>query len=619
MVLDNGNYMHTRQENIAVRLLMSQLPTPQNTAQTSESKPNNFIRFLRYVVPYKHLVIMGAIGGIVKFTVPLIVPQVTRHLIDNVYLDSTLTANAKLGELALYVGGMMAVFIIFWAPWVFARHYFASKAGQRSVFDLRYDLYDKILHMSTSFFQRNKSGSIVSRLISDISLAQNLVGSALTNIWIDGAAVIVILGFLLSMNVNLTIVALATFPIYIYVWRKLRHQIQSTSHQVQEEIAELAGNVQEKITGNQVVHSFNQERSEEQAFYHDSEKLFSTTMRRVRLQSINMMLTGMIIHLAPLIVAIYGGWQVIVGNLTVGQLVAVSLYLTPLYTPLQRFSELNVVFSNSMAALDRVFEIMDEQPEIKDKPRAVELNEIEGQVEFERVTFTYPDALDDDEQGPVLDDISFAISPGQKVAFVGPSGAGKSTIVSLIPRFFDVDLGGVKIDGHDVRDVKVKSLRQHIGMVLQTPILFSGTVLDNIRYGKPNASLEEIVAACRAANAYDFIENLPNGFYSEVGEGGSFLSGGQRQRVTIARAFLKNPKILILDEATSSLDTQSERLIQSALERLMEGRTTLIIAHRLSTIENADRIIVMEDGSIVEQGTHNELLQQTGIYHQLYS
>jgi subfamily B ATP-binding cassette protein MsbA len=611
---------------------MSQLTIPRKAAQQkkTDGKPNNFLRFLNYVKPYKYYVLAGALGGIVKFTVPLFAPQISRHLIDNVFLNEALTQADKINELLVYTGGLAAVFVFFWAPWVYARHYYASKAGYRSIFDLRHDLYYKILRMSTSFFMRNQSGSIVSRLISDINLAQNLVGSALTNIWIDGAAVVVILLFLLNMNVSLTIVALLTFPAYIYLWRKLRHKIQATSYQVQEETAHISGQIQEKIVGSQVVHAFTQEKNEEAHFHDDAERLFSLTMRGVYLQSINMMLTGLIINLAPLLVALYGGYQVILGNLTVGQLVAVSLYLAPLYTPLQRFSELNVIFANSMAALDRVFEVMDESPEIRDKPNALDLQEIDGRVEFDNVGFSYPQTtlyLEENEaedyqapdQGPVLREVSFCVEPGQRVAFVGPSGAGKSTIVSLIPRFYDVQIGSIAIDGHDVRDVTVRSLRRHVGMVLQTPILFSGSVLDNIRYGRPNATMPEVLAACKAANALDFIKKLPRDFHSEVGEGGAFLSGGQRQRVTIARAFLKDPKILILDEATSALDSTSEKLIQSALERLMEGRTTFIIAHRLSTIVNADRIIVMDQGRIMESGSHAELLENGGLYHRLYS
>jgi len=246
------------------------------------------------------------------------------------------------------------------------------------------------------------------------------------------------------------------------------------------------------------------------------------------------------------------------------------------------------------------------------------LRDVSGTIEFDHVGFAYPQATET-EPGPVLRNMSFVVRPGERVALVGPSGSGKSTVVSLIPRFYDVDTGSVKIDGHDVRDITVNSLRRNIGMVLQNPILFSGTILDNIRYGKPDATMSEVVEACKAANAFDFIAKLPKQFESEVGEGGNFLSGGQKQRVTIARAFLKDPKVLILDEATSALDSVSERLVKQALERLMQGRTTFIIAHRLSTIENADRIFVLENGSIVESGTHIELLERPGMYHKLYS
>jgi len=270
-----------------------------------------------------------------------------------------------------------------------------------------------------------------------------------------------------------------------------------------------------------------------------------------------------------------------------------------------------------MAALDRVFEIMDQEPEIQHRPNAIKIPTIEGHVQVDQVNFAYKNTPADDP-GPVLTDINFDVKPGQKIALVGSSGSGKSTLVGLIPRFFDVESGTVCIDGHDIRDVKVKSLRSHIGVVLQDAILFSGSVRQNLRYGNPNASDQEVEWACQAANACEFIEALPNKYEAEVGEGGTFLSGGQKQRLTIARAFLKNPKILILDEATSALDSESERLIQAALQQLMIGRTTFIIAHRLSTIVNADRILVLDAGKIVEAGTHAELLDKEGVYHYLY-
>jgi len=601
--------------------------SPASTAEFP-AKPSNFVRFLGYVAPYKWYVVAGAVGGIVKFGVPLLMPEVSRHLIDDVYLNSAMSRAQKQHELLFYVGGMAAIFIFFWAPLVYIRHYYAGKAGHQSVFDLRRDLYYRILRMSPSFFDHNKSGSIVSRMISDIELAQNLVGAALTNVWMDLASLVFILFFLLRIDFQTTLVALVTFPLYIYLYRRLQDQIRTTSHQVQQEISHISGNIQEKVSGSRVVHAFTQEKNEERHFYQESTRLLSTTMRRVYYQSVNMTVTGVIVQLAPLIVMIYGGHRVINGTLSVGDLVAVSMYLSPLYTPLQRFSELNIVYSNAMAALDRVFEVMDAEPEIRDKVGAITLPDITGRVTFEEVCFAYHHSVELDhtaeerarieERGPVLERVSFQVQAGQKIALVGPSGSGKSTVVSLIPRFYDVDSGRVLIDDYDVRDITIRSLRQQIGMVLQNPILFSGSISDNIRYGRPEASKEEIIQAAKDANAYDFIMQMPHGFDTEVGEMGAFLSGGQKQRITIARAFLKNPRILILDEATSALDSESEKLVQAALERLMEGRTTFIIAHRLSTIENADRIMVLQHGHLVESGTHAELLHAGGLYEQLY-
>ncbi|MCE5185193.1 MAG: ABC transporter ATP-binding protein/permease [Planctomycetaceae bacterium] len=576
------------------------------------SKKNNFLRFLGYVRPYSRYLLLAVIGGIVKFTVPLLVPQVTRHLLDNVFLNAALSQAEKLNQLLLWAGGLIAVFVFVFAPWVYIRHYFADKASHRAVFHLRYTLYYHILRMSASFFTRNRSGQIVSRLISDVALAQNLVGSALTNTWMDAAALLVVLFFLFRIDPPTALLALATFPVYLYFFRKFSVEIKSTTKRIQEELAAMAGTMNEKIAGNTVVRAFTGEKVESRKFHRQSEQLFTTSMKRILIQSANQAITATLTNIAPLAVVLFGGYRVIYGHLTVGGLMAVIMYLAPLYLPLQRFSELNIVLANAMAALDRIFEIMDEVPEITDRPGAADLPCPSGKVEFDKVSFHYTRGC------PVIEDINFCAAPGKRIALVGPSGSGKTTIVSLIPRFYDVASGSIRIDGMDVRDITMQSLRRHIGMVLQDPILFSGTIRENVLYGLPNASDEQVEAACRAANAYEFILSLPQGFDTEVGERGRQLSGGQKQRLTLARAFLKDPRILILDEATSSLDTESERMIQDAMQRLMAGRTTFIIAHRLSTVTHADNILVLQNGRIAEQGTHDELMHAAGLYSRFY-
>ena len=575
-------------------------------------KPSTFVRFLGYVKPYTNAVVLASTGGVVKFTVPLFVPQLTRYLIDHVFRNSALPASAKFKSLLFLIGVMVAVYLFVWTPFTYVRHSFAGKAGHRSVFDLRSDLYFHILRMSSSFFNANRSGAIVSRLMNDTSQAQNLVGSALTNVWIDGTSIFVILYFLLSIDVPTALVALVTFPIYIVFFKRIGGKIKSTSYELQKSFDTMAGDVQEKVSGSTVVQAFTREQHEERAFHAKSERLFSTTMHNVFLQSLNMAVSGLITGLAPLLVLIFGGYRLIHGDMTIGGLVAVTMYLGPLYLPLQRFSELNVIFSTSTAALERIFEVMDMEPEIRDSPHAISPAAITGDIVFERVSFAYAQGL------PVLKEVSFQAHAGQKVALVGRSGSGKSTIVSLIPRFYDVTSGCIRIDGTDIRNLLLQTLRHHIGIVLQDPVLFSGTIRDNICYGKPAASEREIIEACKMANAWEFISAMEGRLDTEIGERGVLLSGGQKQRLTIARAFLKDPRILIFDEATSALDSESESLIQEAIERLMVGRTTFIIAHRLSTISSADLILVVKRGEIAEAGRHEELLAGSGVYRSLY-
>jgi subfamily B ATP-binding cassette protein MsbA len=467
--------------------------------------------------------------------------------------------------------------------------------------------------MSASFFNRQRSGNVVSRLIQDVAQAQNMVGNALTNIWIDGAAIIAILYFLFNIDGFMTWVALANFPLYIFFFRFLGSRIKANSHAVQQGIEVMSGVVQERVAGNVIIRAFTGEEREQKAFVELSDELLGTTMKSVHLQSLNMMISGVLTNIAPLVVIIVGGLRVISGALTVGELVAITMYLNPLYLPLQRFSELNAVFSTSMAAIDRIFELMDMKPEIKEREGARDIEHIKGEVAFHDVNFGYHSGY------LILKHLNFRVKAGQRIAIVGRSGSGKTTIVNLIPRFYDPTSGAITIDGIDVRDFTLQSLRRHIGMVLQDPILFSGTIRENLLYGRPTAKKEELLVALQEANAYDFVMQLPRGIDTEVGERGLLLSGGQKQRLTIARAFLKDPAILILDEATSALDTESEALIQDSLNRLMENRTTFIIAHRLSTIQQADLILVLDQGSIVEIGTHEELLERGTVYRTLYA
>lgn len=575
-------------------------------------KKHNFIRFLGYVRPYSGYLVLAVLGGIVKFTVPLLVPQVTRHLLDDVFLNPEMAASDKIRQLWLYTGGMAAIFVFIYAPWVYIRHIYADKASHRAVFALRHELYYRILRLSASFFNRHRSGEIVSRLISDVALAQNLVGTALTNTWMDAAALFVILFFVFRIDWPTALVALATYPVYLFFFNKFRSSIREATTRIQDELAAMAGHMSERISASTVIHAFGREKTEKRKFRRQSEKLFSINMQRILMQGANQAVTGTLMGVAPMLVVFIGGLRVIRTQMTVGDLIAMMMYLGPLYLPMQRFSELNVVLANALAALDRIFQIMDEQPEIVNTPDAVDLPAVRGQVQFDRVSFQY------EQDCPVIQEVSFTAAAGKRIALVGPSGSGKSTIVSLIPRFYDVQKGQVLIDGIDVRRIKIQSLRKSIGMVLQDPVLFSGTIRDNILYGNPMASDQQVLEAARAAHALEFIETLPAGFETEVGERGLLLSGGQKQRITIARAFLKNPAILIFDEATSSLDSQSEQWIQLAMEKLVEGRTTFIIAHRLSTVIHADWILVLLNGRIIEQGTHDQLLRQEGLYREFY-
>lgn len=579
----------------------------------SKAREQVMLRFLQYVKPYKWLIIFAVLGGLIKFSVPLIFPRIMQYFIDDLFsVNSSISTEIRLQELNKWTIFILVIYTVIWIPGTYIRHYFVVKAGHKVIYKLRYDLYKHIQHMSASFYSKKQSGGIVSIIMNDIALAQNLIGNALTNIWMDGFLIVILLIIMIKMDLVLTIASISIFPVYLFVGKKLGRKVKQNSHLLQEETQEMSAHIQEKISAYSVVQAFAQEKYEKRAFKTEAKHLLEYQLQSGKLNSINTVVAGFLTAIAPIIVIWVGCIRVNDGILTMGQLVTFYAYLGNFYTPINRFAELNVVYATSMAALERVFKTMDLPTDINDKEEAIPCSGISGEIMFHNVRFQY------DEEHITLKDIDLHIKGGSRVAIVGSSGSGKTTLVSLLPRFYDVSQGKVTLDGIDIREYQLHSLRENIGIVLQETVLFSGTIRDNILYGKLNATETEIMAAAKAANAYDFIMGLPHKFDTILGERGARLSGGQKQRLAIARVFIKNPKILILDEATSALDSESENLIQEALERLMVGRTTVIIAHRLSTVVNCDEIIVMSDGRIVEQGPHRVLLEKDGDYKNLY-
>ncbi len=606
---------------------------------SARSRPP-LLRFLGYVRPHKWLIAGASLCGVMKFTLPLIFPLVLKYLTDvllvaggpssahaaeatNRWLEGWCSSvlrelpwlgSGARGRLTVIGLSVLSLYALL-AVGSYYRSYLAGKAGHRLIFDLRYALYQHIQSMSHSFFDERRSGAIVARFVSDIQLAQNFVGSALTNVWMDGASLGFVVWILFVLERRLAWVALAVIPLYVLIIRHYSPRIKAASQSVQEMIGDFSGDLQEKIAGVGVVKAFGREQQEAERFYRTSRDLFDLTMTNVRLSSGSQAATTFLTSAAPLIVVWAAGAMILGGTLSVGTMIAVYAYLGSLYLPLHRFSELSVVISNSLAAMDRIFEFFDIRPEVAEAPDAARLPPASGRIEFRDVTFRYAGR---DNHRPALRHVGLRIEPGETIAIVGRSGAGKSTLVSLLPRFYDVGEGAVLVDDVDVRAVTLASLRDQIGIVPQDPILFSGTLRENLLYAKPTAGEAELAAAMAAANVSEFIRQLPDGDLTLVGERGVRLSGGQRQRIAIARAFLKDPPILILDEATSALDSESENLIHDALRRLMVGRTTLIIAHRLSTVMNADRIVVIESGEVCEIGAHAVLLARGGVYSQLY-
>ncbi|HLR42086.1 MAG TPA: ABC transporter ATP-binding protein, partial [Pseudogracilibacillus sp.] len=418
---------------------------------------------------------------------------------------------------------------------------------------------------------------------------------------------------MLTMDVKLTLVSIILFPLYGFSVKYFYAKLRSLTRERSQALAEVQGHLHERVQGIPVTRSFALEDYEQDQFDQRNKRFLNKAIEHTDWNAKTFAVTNTITDLAPLLVITYAGYQVIQGNLTIGTMVAFTAYMERVYSPLRRLINSSTVLTQSIASIDRVFEFMNEDYDIKDKKEAVTLERVHGNIDFNNVSFAY-----DEKDGNVLQNVQLNVKNGETIALVGMSGGGKSTLISLIPRFYDVTEGAIKVDGHDIRDVTQRSLRNNIGMVLQDNILFSESIAMNIRMGNPEATDEEVIEAAKQANAHDFIMSLPEQYDTLVGERGVKLSGGQQQRVAIARVFLKNPPILIFDEATSALDLESEHMIQEALEKLAATRTTFIVAHRLATITHADRIVVIEHGQITESGTHEALLRKRGSYYDLY-
>lgn len=535
------------------------------------------------------------------------VPQLTKYTID------TVIENKLYNKLALIAAGVLGAAIALG----FLRYLSTSvmaAIGQKVLYKLRNDLYRHLQRLDVSFFDRNRTGDLMSRVTNDVSILQQLISSSMMQLFTDVFTFTAIAGYMLFIDWKLTVLLLATFPFMIWTTRLFGKRIRSSFRKVQESLADVSDHLQNALTGIRLIKSFTAEEYESERFSERTKRNMEANVQVVRLRAAYEPIIDFINFTGMAIVLVFGAWLTMNGSMTVGTVVAFLAYLRLLQNPIRHFSRILNTIQQAAAAYERIVEVMNTKAEITDREDALELPPVQGRIEFRDVSFSYV-GRDDAE---VLERFNLELKPGEVTALVGSSGSGKTTIAHLITRFYDVQQGSITIDGVNVKDATLDSLRGQIGIVSQDIVLFNGTIEENIRYGNHQAMDEEVRAAAEAANAAEFIGSFKDGYDTQIGERGVKLSGGQKQRLSIARAILKNPRIIILDEATASLDTESEQLIQAALARLLKGRTCLVIAHRLSTIQQADQIYVLENGQIEEHGTHAELLQRKGRYSELY-
>ncbi|CAC5752298.1 ABC transporter, ATP-binding/permease [Staphylococcus aureus DAR1369] len=571
-------------------------------------------RYLQFVKPYKYRIFATIIVGIIKFGIPMLIPLLIKYAIDGVINNHALTTDEKVHHLTIAIGIALFIFVIVRPPIEFIRQYLAQWTSNKILYDIRKKLYNHLQALSARFYANNQVGQVISRVINDVEQTKDFILTGLMNIWLDCITIIIALSIMFFLDVKLTLAALFIFPFYILTVYVFFGRLRKLTRERSQALAEVQGFLHERVQGISVVKSFAIEDNEAKNFDKKNTNFLTRALKHTRWNAYSFAAINTVTDIGPIIVIGVGAYLAISGSITVGTLAAFVGYLELLFGPLRRLVASFTTLTQSFASMDRVFQLIDEDYDIKNGVGAQPIEIKQGRIDIDHVSFQY-----NDNEAPILKDINLGIEKGETVAFVGMSGGGKSTLINLIPRFYDVTSGQILIDGHNIKDFLTGSLRNQIGLVQQDNILFSDTVKENILLGRPTATDEEVVEAAKMANAHDFIMNLPQGYDTEVGERGVKLSGGQKQRLSIARIFLNNPPILILDEATSALDLESESIIQEALDVLSKDRTTLIVAHRLSTITHADKIVVIENGHIVETGTHRELIAKQGAYEHLYS
>ncbi len=579
--------------------------TKENKNHSIASLKETLVKIFALSKPYRGRFYFATVVVLLASGIWLTVPLGLRELLDAVFDKGD---ESLLNILAVGLIGLFFLQSLF----SFAGNYYLEWVGERVVTDLRKKVYEHLHRLGFRFFSERRLGEITSRLTNDVGSIRTALTDSLPQLLTISFSLIGSVSLMVALNWRLSAVIFLTVPFVTIATRYFGQKIRKLSRGIQDDLADSTAVAEDALGAVRLVKAFVREAYEVTRYSESIEKLFITVRKKVVLTQLFWSGVGIMFMGTLVVIFWYGGKEVLAERLTAGDLVAFIIYALNISRSISQTSRLYTAVNTAAGASERIFELLEEIPEIKDAPDAKEVEELEGTLEFRKVSFEYED------DRPVLNDINFKVEAGETIALVGPSGAGKTTLLNLIPRFYDVEDGEILVDGDSVKDLKVKSYRNHISIVPQEVHLFSTSIKENLKYGNLEATDEEVEQAARDANAHDFIAEHPEGYDSLIGEKGVKLSGGQRQRIAIARAILKDPRILLLDEATSSLDSESEASVQEALNRLMKGRTTFVIAHRLSTIQNADRILVLDKGEIVEEGTHLELLEKKGLYSHLY-